>query len=132
MNPFDDWMPVSDHLFPFVGDWVTGGICYIVHWPKYGVVKAGSTAYPSRYRKFVHRGAELVYVRQGTKELSGLHDELAWQRLMRDLGGEGFGSKAESLRFLGDGSGWTECYMLGDDALGLLALEIRKRANALV
>lgn len=91
------------------------GFTYLLSWPVvWGgrIVKAGCTDYPSRWRKFLRRGAELHALWQGPESVD-MESELL--RSLETQSPLAFETRDESRRYLGDGCGWLECYYMTDE-----------------
>lgn len=103
--------PVEESNFPSFEQKYSRGLTYLVSWPGENdvVVKAGSTVMPSRWRRFVARGAQVdgLWWGYGALEL-----ELHLQRELNAVGQPAFKSRWDSQEFLGSGSGYTECFLL--------------------
>lgn len=94
---------------------MTGDFVYVVWWPD-GVFKVGYTANRSRWRKFVCRGAKLVYLSSFTNCTDAIQSETAGQEWLAESFPMAFRCKEDALGHLGDGCGWTECYQTGEAA----------------
>ena len=102
---------------------------YVVYWPDSGIIKAGVTFNPGRWRKFCRRGAILLAVipGAGVRIEKTLEDEFALS------GVRAFSSWEEATPWLGAGGcGYTECYRVDEDDMHRLASFIREVDSALV
>lgn len=94
---------------------------YIVAWPD-GVLKVGSTWNGrQRWGKFLNRGATMVDLAYYEKLGEALDGEIWMQRLLDCWYPRAFDYKEESLSYLGDGSGYLECYKVSIGELGRIA-----------
>jgi hypothetical protein len=92
-------------------------MAYVVAWPD-GIVKAGYSQNPSRWRGFIARGANLL-------ALSEIKTESEYRGIIEEFGELAFDHATEAVEHLGSGSGgWTECYRIDLPLLPYLALAL--------
>lgn len=89
-----------------------GNFVYLVQWAD-GVTKIGFASARGRWRKFVSRGANLIALGQFQDSSAALEAESQIQNMLAALYPASFQARGESLSYLGDGGGYTECYTAG-------------------
>lgn len=121
--PIVDVEPYLESAISFVSHELRHGFAYLVYWPKAGLMKAGYSSHPARYRKWARRGAILIGFWQSRG--NGVHDEEKWQSVLERHGRRAFANREQSFGFTGNGAAWTEFYSLDEqganDVLRLVA-----------
>lgn len=109
--------PNDDELIPFNHRADPEAYVYVVSWmlDDREVVKVGFTSTPSRWRKFVARGANVHLIVRAHWRLALCLEGFVQNVLDVDVP-PGFTSRTESCTYLGPGgSGWCECYSVAPD-----------------
>lgn len=123
--------PVNENDFPYWNERFRPGMVYLIKWEDEdgAIVKAGVTDHPSRWRKFVRRGAHIIALwrtpHNGNVE-RWLDDQL------KLLGIDAFAVKLESVPFLGNNGGWMECHYLDREAICQIPRLVEEVTNGLV